>query len=308
VWSDDRVSDRPSGIRVALGRERVLREISAAASLAGGLRVPLTASAPWLTTVLSVQAAHRRPRLLPAAVVVGSSPDRPDGIALLALATARPVVTATLVGDGLPVPGGRPAARLPARDDDAAARLAAGVLGLLTSVRRPWRLRMAGLPPGDPTVRALARLRLDAVVASRRSRRLVDDLDAHAAATGRRVVRTRDARALDAALPGLLAGVRDRRTRDLVRAAARLHAAAGRVEVAVLTDGVRQRAALLTLLDGESHEERLPWWGRPDVGGLGEEPGAPLVGIAVGGRGRVLRAALDGAAALLPLSPRRGSG
>ncbi|HYO37667.1 MAG TPA: hypothetical protein VER97_16440, partial [Geodermatophilus sp.] len=141
------MSDRPGGIRVALGRERVLREISAAAPLAGDLRVPLTASAPWLTTVLSVQAAHRRPRLLPAAVVVGSSPDRPDAIALLALATAGPVVTATLLGDGFPVPGGRPAARLPARDDDAAARLAAGVLGLLTSVRRPWRLRLAGLPP-----------------------------------------------------------------------------------------------------------------------------------------------------------------
>jgi hypothetical protein len=110
VWSDDRVSDRPGGVRIALGRDRVLREISAAASLAGGLRVPLTASAPWLTTVLSVQAAHRRPRLLPAAVVVGSSPDRPDGIALLALATAGPVVTATLLGDGLPVPvaGPRP--------------------------------------------------------------------------------------------------------------------------------------------------------------------------------------------------------
>ncbi len=299
VWSDDRVTGPRRDTRVAGGRAAVAREIRAAAGLARDVRAPLTASAPWLTAVLSVQAAHHRPRLLPAAVVVEARPGRPDAIALLALATAGPVVTATLLGDGLPVPGGRPAARLPARDDDAAARLAAGVLGLLTSCRRPWRLRLAGLPLGDPTVRALARLRPDAVVASRRSHRLVDDLDTRPG----RVVRSRDPGAVDAALPALLAGVRDARARDLVRAAARLHAAAGRVEVAVLTAGGRERAGLLTLVDGE---DRSPWRGWGD--GLREELGAPLVGVSVGGRGRVARAVLDGAAALLPVSPRRGSG
>jgi hypothetical protein len=298
VWSDVRVTDGPRDTRVAVGRAAVASEIRAAGPLARDLRAPLTASAPWLTTVLAVQAAHRRPRPLPAVVVVASGPDRTDAIAALALATAGPVLTATLLGDGLPVPGGRPAARLPARDDDAAARLAAGLLGLLGASRRPWRLRLAGLPLGDPTVRALARLRPDAVVASRRSRRLVDDLDT----VPGRLVRSRDPGAVDAALPALLAGERPR-TRDLVRAAARLHAAAGRVEVATVTDGGEQRAALLTLLDGG---DRWAWCGRGD--GLREEAGAPLVGVTLGGRGRVARAVLDRAAGLLPVSPRRGSG
>jgi hypothetical protein len=287
---------------VALGRAEVARAIRDAAPLARSVRAPLTASAPWLTAVLSVQAAHPRPRLLPAAVVVGAR--RTEALAALALATSGPVVTATLLGDGLPVPGGRPPARLPARDDDAAAHLAAAVLGLLTSLRRPWRLRLSGLPLGDPTVRALARLRPDAVVATTRSRRLVDDLDA----VPGRLVRSRDARAVDAALPALLAGEHPR-TRDLVRAAARLHAAAGRVEVATVTDGGRTRAALLTLLDGDPGEDggRLPWWGRADAG-LREERGAPSVVVGVGGRGRVLRAVADRAVSLLPVSPRRAAG
>ncbi len=305
MWSDGRVTDGPGDTRVVLGPLLVAREVRAAVPLARDLGAPLTASAPWLTTVLSVQSVHRRPRLLPAAVVVERRPGRPDALALLALATAGPVVTATLLGDGLPVPGGRPAARLPARDDDAAARLAAGVLGLLTASRRPWRLRLAGLPLGDPTVRALGRLRPDAVLATTRSRRLVDDLDALAATTGTPVVRSRGPRALEAALPALLAGERDPRTRDLVRAAARLHAAAGRVEVATVTDGDRLRGGLLTLLDGA---DRLPWWGRAEPGGLGEATGAPLVGVAVGGRGRVVRAAVDGVVRRLPLSRRRGPG
>ena len=274
------------------------REIRAAVPLARDLRAPLTAAAPWLTTVLSVQAAHRRPRLLPVAVVVEPRRSgRPDGLALLALATGGPVVTATLLGDGLPLPGGRPAARLPARDDVAAERLAVGVLGVLTALRRPWRLRLAGLPLGDPTVRALARLRPDAVVASSRSRRLVDDLDAVAVGD---LVRSRDARDLDAALPALLAGVCDRRAADLVRAAARLHAAGGLLEVATVREGGRLRAELLTLLDGD---DRLPWWGRSEVGGLREERGTPLVGVSLTGRGRAVRSVVDRAVPLLPGRP-----
>ncbi|GAB3199722.1 hypothetical protein GCM10027261_30150 [Geodermatophilus arenarius] len=292
--------------RTALGRARVVREVRAAVPLARDLAAPLTAAAPWLTTVLSVQSAHPRPRLVPAAVVVEPRwSGRPDALALLALATAGPVVTATLLGDGLPVPGGRPPARLLARDDDAAERLAAGVLGLLTGLRRPWRLRLAGLPLGDPTVRALARLRPDARVATSRSTLLADGLDDVAPG---RVVRSRDPRDLDRALPALLATAPDARARDLVRAAARLHAALGRVEVATVTDGGRLSAGLLTLVDGA---DRLPWWGRSGIGGLGTVRGAPLVGVAVSGRGRVLRPVLDRAARLvpaLPVSRRRGSG
>ncbi|WP_448640987.1 hypothetical protein [Geodermatophilus sp. URMC 63] len=302
------MTDGDRHTRVAVGRARVAAEVRAAVPLARTLAAPVTATAPWLTTVLSVQSAHRRPRLLPVAVVVeprGSG--RPDALALLALATAGPVVTATLPGDGLPVPGGRPPARLLARDEDAAQRLAAGVLGVLTALRRPWRLRLAGLPMGDPTVRALVRLRPDARLATARSTRLVDGLD-DGALDGGRVVRSRDARDVDRVLPALLAGERDRRARDLVRAAARLHAALGRVEVATVHEDGRLRAGLLTLLDGD---DRLPWWGWSAVGGLGTEPGAPSVGLAVEGRGRVLRGVVDRAAGLLPelpVSRRRGSG
>ncbi len=293
--------------RVVLGRAPVARELRAAAPLARGVRAPLTACAPWLTAVLAVQAAAPWPRPLPAAVVVGPTPPGPpDALAVLALTRSGPVLTATLLGDGLPVPGGWPAARLPARDDDAAARLAAGVLGLLASSRRPWRLRLAGLPLGDPTVRALARLRPDAVVASSRSRRLVDELGTLPG----RLVRSRDPRAVDAALPALLAGTGDARARDLVRVAARLHAAAGRVEVATVTDGGRPTAGLLTLLDGGSPDGagRLPWWGRAPSGGLPEVPGGPLVGVTVTGRGRVVRAVVDRAVRALPVSPRRARG
>ncbi|MEX5718136.1 hypothetical protein [Geodermatophilus maliterrae] len=300
------MTDGDRGTRVVLGRARVAGEVRAAVPLARGLAAPVTATAPWLTTVLSVQSVHRRPRLLPVAVVVEPHPSgRPDALALLALATAGPVVTATLLGDGLPVPGGRPPARLLARDEDAAGRLAAGVLGVLTSLRRPWRLRLTGLPMGDPTVRALGRLRPDARMATARTTRLVDGLDD---VTGARVVRSRDARDLDRVLPALLARERNARVRDLVRAAARLHAALGRVEVAAVHEGGRLRAGLLTLLDGA---DRLPWWGWSDVGGLGSGAGAPSVGLSVDGRGRLLRGVLDHTAGRLPAPPvsrRRGSG
>jgi len=290
--------------RTVLGRARVAEEVRAAVPLARALAVPVTATAPWLTAVLSVQAARPRPRLLPAAVVVGPrGQDRPDGLALVALTATGPVVTATLLGDGLPVPGGRPPARLLARDDDAAERLAVGVLDLLTGLRRPWRLRMAGLPLGDPVVRALAQRRPDARVATARSLLLVDRLD-----DAGPVVRSRDPRAVNRVLPDLLATERDGRARDLVRVAARLHAVLGQVEVATVREDGRLRAGLLTLVDGT---DRLPWWGRSEIGGLETVRGAPLVGVTVSGRGRVLRPVLDGAARLLPalpVSPRRGSG
>ena len=42
----------------------------------------------------------------------------------------------------------------------------------------------------------------------------------------------------------------DPRAREFLRAAARLHAAIGQLEVAVVPDGDGPRAALLTLVDG----------------------------------------------------------
>lgn len=304
MWSDGRVTDGDRGTRTVLGRSHVAAEVRAAVPLARALAAPVTAAAPWLTAVLAVQAARRWPRPLPAAVGVGSrGTGRTEGLAVLELSGAGPVVTATLLGDALPVPGGRPHARLLARDDDAAERLAAGVLDLLTGLRRPWRLRLAGLPLGDPVVRALARRRPDARVATARSLLLVDRLDGAGP-----VERTREPRALDRVLPDLLAAEPDARARDLVRAAARLHAVLGQVEVATVREDGRLRAGLLTLVDGA---DRLPWWGRSEVGGLETVRGAPLVGVTVSGRGRVVRPVLDGAARLVPAVPvsrRRGSG
>ena len=75
-------------------------------------------------------------------------------------------------------------------------------------------------------------------------------------------------------LPALLAREPDVPARRFLRAAARLHAAIGQLEVAVVADGDRLRAALLTLVDGD---DRWPWWGFSDVGGLRTAMGSPLV-------------------------------
>jgi hypothetical protein len=75
-------------------------------------------------------------------------------------------------------------------------------------------------------------------------------------------------------LPGLLTREPDRRARTFLRAAARLHAATGQLELAVASEGDRVRAGLLTLVDGE---DRWPWWGFSDAGGLRTVMGAPLV-------------------------------
>jgi hypothetical protein len=175
-----------------------------------------------------------------------------------------------------PVPGGRPQARLPVRDPAAAELLADGITGLLGSLRGPWAMHLAGLPLGDPTVRALA-ARLDtAVIGNQRSERLVDGLDDVGV-----VRRTRDPATLERWLPALLAAERDPRARRFLRAAVRLHAAIGQVELAVVAEGDVLRAGLLTLVDGE---DRWAWWGTTSIGGLSTEMGAPLVSLTVPAR------------------------
>jgi hypothetical protein len=261
------------------GRAAVAPEVRAAGPLLAALRTPVTARGPWLTAALAVADRWR-----PVAVVV----DPPDGAqAPRALATLTlrggPRLTATVLAEGLPVPLGAPSAHLPARDDDAAERLAAGVLALLDAVRRPWTLRLAGLPLGDPTLRAIGRLRPGAAFANTRSARLVDVLDEAGP-----VHRTRHPGEAEARLPALLAREPDRRTRLALRVTTRLHAAIGQVELATATGGDRPRAALLTLVDGSG---RWPWWGTPDPGGSRSERGAPLVSLTLrgGGPGALLR-------------------
>jgi hypothetical protein len=236
------------------------------------LAAPVTARGPWLTAVLNERAAHRFPGRPVAVVVEAHRQGRPEAVAFLHLRRRGPVTVVTLLGDGVgPAPDGRPAARLLARDEETAALLAAGVVDLLHSLRRPRQLRLAGLPLGDPTARGLAARLPTGVIGSVPTRRLVDDLDEAGP-----VARSSDPRVLERWLPALLASEGDPRARDFLRATARLHAAIGQVELAVVARGNEPRAALLTLVDGD---DRWPWWGFGDGAPLRTELGAPAVGL-----------------------------
>jgi hypothetical protein len=279
--------------RVADGRARVVREIRAAAPLMSDLAAPVPARGPWLTTALNAQSARPFTRVRPRAVVVEQHPQgRPDGAALLAFRRRGVATAVTLLGDGPdvgPLPAGRPPCRLYARDDDVARQLAEGVADLLTGLRGPWTLRLAGLPLGDPTLRHLAAAMPDSSLATTRSRRLVDELDAVGD-----VRRSRDPAELERVLPAVLDRVSERQ-RAFVRAAARLHAAIGQLEVAVVPGAGAPAAVLLTLLDRRpGGEDRWAWWGASDIGGLRRELGSPWV-------------ALTASAGLAQLG-RRGSG
>jgi hypothetical protein len=211
-------------------------------------------------------------------VVESGARPGPDAVAFLSLARRGLRTTVTLLGDRrAPAPRGRPASRLLARDDAAADRLAAGIDAVLRSLRGPTTLRLGSLPLGDPTVRALAARLPTSVVATERTLRLVDELD-DAGPVGR----SRDPRALEKDLPALLSRVAEPRARPLLRSAARLHAAIGRLELAVVPGDGAPRAALLTLVDGA---DRWSWCGFSDVGGLRDERGAPVVSLSVPARG-----------------------
>ena len=269
----------------------MLQEVRAAAPLMAALRAPVTARGPWLTAVLNADAAARA-RARPVAVVVEDlRPNRPEGAAFLSVGRRGLTTVVSLLGAATgPLPGGRPPARLLARDEDAARRLADGVIGLLGTLRRPWTLELAGLPLGDPTSRLLAARLPTAVLGNVRSSRLVDELDGVGPGSTP-VLRSRDAGVLERWLPALLAAA-DPPARSFLRATARLHAAIGQVELALMADGGALRAGLLTLVDGA---DRWPWWGTGP--GLRTEMGAPLVGLTAPARGWPARTALSPAAA-----------
>ena len=263
----------PAPARLVAGSARVVREIRAAGPLMARLRAPLTARGPWLTVALH-EAAAGRPRTRSFAVVVdGGVGAAPEAAAFLTARRQGLRTVVELLGQAsVPLPGGRPAARLVAADEVAADRLADGVLALVGSLRRPWSLRLTGLPLGDPTTRALAARLPTALLANARSTRLVDALDEAGP-----VERSRDPREIERRLPALLAALPDRRARDLARAEARVHAAIGQLEVASVPGRDGPRAALLTLVDGE---DRWPWWGAEGAG-LRTQMGAPLVQLTV---------------------------
>ncbi|MEU2347468.1 hypothetical protein [Modestobacter sp. NPDC049651] len=262
--------------RVADGRARVVREIRAAAPLVAALASPVTARGPWLTAALPPPSAGPLHRAHPRAVVVERElSGRPDGLALLTTRRRGPVTAVGLLGTApAPLPAGRPTARLHARDDAVASRLAEGLHDLLTSLRGPWTLHLTGLPLGDPTVRALsARLsaaRIPPAHSTDRSRVLVDELDQVAD-----VRRTRDPATVDRWLPAVLDRL-PRPQRAFVRTAVRVHAALGELELGVVPRGDGVAAAVLTFVDGA---DRWPWWGVSDLGGLRAELGMPLVSL-----------------------------
>ena len=290
--------------RVVAGRARVVREVRVAAPLMAALRVPAPSRGPWLSAVLGLGAARSVPTRLahrPVAVVVEDHPaEPPAAVAFLSLHRRGPMSTVSLLGSDLPcLPGGLPPFRLLARDDAAAGVLAAGVLDLLARLRGAWTLRLTGLPMGDPVVRVLADRLPRAVVATSRSVRLVDELDGCFPP----VQRGTDPGWIDRRLPAVLSREPRPRARQALRVLARVHAAAGELELAVVAgpdadpaDGDRPAAAALTLVDEAG---RWPWWGSSDVGGLRTEMGAPLVGVTARGGWELPQLPM------VPLRPRR---
>ncbi len=259
--------------RIAVGREQVAREIVAAEPIARRRGAPLSARASWTTTALNVATARRRPGRPVAVVVDPEGRQSPVAAAFLLLRRRGGRTSVTLLGAGFPAPPGRPSARLPAVDDDAADALARGIAGLLGTERGPWSLDLADLPLGDPTARRLAARFPTASLATARTTALVDELDGSGP-----VVRSRDPRDLERELPALLAEEPDPGARAFLRAAARVHAAAGRLELAVRPG---RPGALLSLVDGD---ECRPWWATPELPGVRTERGAPSAGISVPAR------------------------
>jgi hypothetical protein len=267
-----------AAVRFVVGRDRVVAEVRAARRLMAELAAPATARAPWLTTAIDAEGKGR-----PVAVIVDGEGGA-DGAAFLHLRRRGLATFVTMLGDGTgPMPGGRPPSRLLARDESAAALLADGIQDLLGLLRGPWRLRLTGLPMGDPTARHLAARMLDGRIGNVRSRGLVDSLDEVARAEGAELFRSTDPRTVERELPFLLARLDRRRERSFVRATAGLHAAIGELEIAVVTRSGQPRAALLTLVDGA---DRWPWMGATADGAeLPTTQGSPLVALTVPSRG-----------------------
>jgi hypothetical protein len=217
--------------------------------------------------VLNTLAARRSLVRAVAVVVDDPADEAPSAAAFLAVQPGVRCVVRLLTAAAGPLPGGRPPARLLARDAAAAEALADGIVGLLAARRGPWRLDLAGLPLGDPTLRALAARLPMATLANERSVRLVDELSG--------AQRTTEPREVDRLLPSLLSPPIPPRDRGFLRATVRLHAALGAMEVAVVPSG----GGLVTLLDGA---DRWPWWGSAPSG-LRTEMGAPLVRLTAAG-------------------------
>jgi CelD/BcsL family acetyltransferase involved in cellulose biosynthesis len=150
---------------------------------------PLTARRPWLQTWVNA-VRDSEPWCIP----VEGPGGRLEACALLARRVRAGVLDITALGHG-----SVDYSFLPARDDDAATRLAAAAAEALGSVRRPWRLRVEQLPRHDPVAHALARrMPLATIEPGDASPVIVLDpaggLDAHMSVRMRRNLRTTDNR------------------------------------------------------------------------------------------------------------------
>lgn len=124
--------------------------------LAAATQTPVTARRLWLATW-----ARTHPQWRPWIVTVPGSGGRLDGAAPLALRRRRGRTEVIALGHG---PSDY--LRLPARDADAAERLADAVVRGLAALVGPWSLVLRNLPVGDPTVAAV-RARLGARTVTR---------------------------------------------------------------------------------------------------------------------------------------------
>ena len=253
--------------RVAVGRAPVVREVRAAGPLMAALRGAGHRPRPVADRGAQRRAPRRRPRGRPGRGRGRAARAGPPGgrrvPARSAVAGRSPTVT--LLGDGTgPLPGGRPPARLLARDDERrrpAGRRHRRPAGHACAARGPcaWpACRWATRPlraPGRPAARRPS-------LANVRSRRLVDELDDVGA-----VVRSRDPAVLERWLPALLARVPDRRARRLP--ARRRPAARGDRPAGGRRGGRRRRRRrrrCSPCVDGRPTGGR--GGGRSDVGGL----------------------------------------
>lgn len=131
-----------------LSGSAALRELGARYDeLCTDVDAPVTARRLWLETWASCYADHE-----PWLVLVE---DGSDLVAAAALARRRRAGLTSVVGLGH---GPSDAARLPARDNQAAARLAGAVTAGLRSLGGPWQLHLEQLPASDPVGTALDEL------------------------------------------------------------------------------------------------------------------------------------------------------
>lgn len=126
--------------------EAAMQAIAAAGALLGSCEAPVCARPPWLGAWGATHAPAWRPH-----VISVLDDQEPAGLAALALRRRGPLTDVVMLGHGL-----SDYALLAAADRRAATSLAGGMIGFLTRLPGPWRMRLDQLPAGDPTALMVA--------------------------------------------------------------------------------------------------------------------------------------------------------